>query len=95
MKEAREAILQHTIQEGLSFKVIKAEISQYVLDYQSEICTFSLRVIYSKRHHHAITTISQPHICSPDTNNGWKMVSSVQYLVSVHAANRSLNPTQI
>jgi hypothetical protein len=86
--------LQYTIQD-LSFKVIKAEISWYVLSCRSETCTFSLRVIYSKRHHHAVTTVSRPHICSPDTHNGWKMASSMQYLASVHATNQSLNSTQI
>ena len=99
MKEAREAILQHTIQEGLSYKVAKAEISRYILICRSDTCTFRLRVNYNKKHHHAVVTISQPHICSPDTHNNWKSASSVQYLTSNHAAsfnvNRSLNPSQI
>ncbi|KAK2776339.1 hypothetical protein FQN52_003482 [Onygenales sp. PD_12] len=100
IKEARDILLQYTVEQSLSYKIVKSDASRYSLACLSKECPFHLHVNYSKRKKAVVVSVYRPHTCSPETHRDWKMSRSMRYLVprlsgAYNNSNDPLKPRQI
>lgn len=99
IQDARKAILRYTVEQSLSYRIVKSDMTRYSLACRAESCTFHLYCNYSRKKKLVIVSVYKPHTCPPETHENWKMARSMQYVVprlarSFHA-NRSLKPSEI
>ncbi|KKZ63580.1 hypothetical protein EMCG_02117 [[Emmonsia] crescens] len=99
IQDARKAILRYTVEQSLSYRIVKSDMTRYSLACRAESCTFHLYCNYSRKKKLVIVSVYKPHTCAPETHENWKMARSMQYVVprlarSFHA-NRSLKPSEI
>jgi hypothetical protein len=100
IKEAKEAINRHVIDDGESYKVYKSDSKRHILQCKSkdENCSFSIRAALSAKKGITITKMS-PHSCRPTVHYKNKQLSALWFLKEHHRAsvieNRNIIPKQL
>jgi tryptophan 2,3-dioxygenase len=86
MHEVREAIKQHVLDEGESYKTIKSDKHRFVIGCKDSDCKFRIRASQSKKEVVSIT-VFEPHSCSPATHYKSWQSQSIKYLTGHHRAS--------
>lgn len=73
LEEGREALIQHTLDQGESFRVVKADHKRFFTCCNSgPECRYQIRLYVRRDTTAARVQLYKPkHTCSPDTHQGW------------------------
>ena len=83
--EAKEAVTSVLLNANLSYRVHKTDATRLMLKCRSTLCSFYVRIGYSKKLFKAMVTIYKPHTCPRSVHNNFRPKKSVKYLKSLHA----------
>ena len=95
--QAKDALLQHRVAKGLSYRVTKTDSKRYIVECASESaesCEFRLRFTINK-YGTVKTTVLTPHTCPPDGHFGWKPAKSAKYLRLKYRGTGESDPKRI
>src|ERR1700728_3634886 len=82
---AKEAISQHVLNNGESFKAVKSDQKRFVICCKDKDCGFRIRAAKNTKGVVSIT-IFNPHSCSPAVHYNNSRSQSVRYLIEHHRA---------
>src|SRR5437762_408878 len=85
MHEVQEAIKQHVLDEGESYKTIKSDKHQFVIGCKDSNCKFRIWASQSKKE--VVSTVFELHSCSPATHYKSWQSQSIKYLMAHHHAS--------
>jgi hypothetical protein len=98
IREAREAINRHVLDDGESYRVYKSDSKRHILVCKDKSCSFEIRVWCTKKTGVTITQM-KPHTCCPTVHYKNKQASAIWFLKDHHRAsvvdNRHITPAQI
>jgi len=98
MEAARNAVQQHILDDGESYKTSKSDKKRSILLCKDSQCTFRVRISNIKKKGYTITKFD-PHTCRPVVYYSNKRSHSVKYLIEHHRAsilnNRHITAAQI
>ena len=98
IKEARDAINRHVLDEGEFYKVYKSDCRRYIIICKDPVCKFRIRASLLKKKG-VVITILTAHFCSLTIHYKNKQSSALWYLKDHHRASlvndRTLTPAQI
>jgi hypothetical protein len=95
---ARDAIRQHVLDNGESFKLVKSDKKQFSICCKDQDCGFRIRATKSSKGVVSITCL-KPHTCSPVVHYKNRQAYLVAYLAEHHRAliinNQRITAAQI
>jgi hypothetical protein len=98
IQAAREAIQQHVLDEGESYKTEKSDKQRFVIVCKDDNCKFRIHAAVSEKEVVSIT-VFKPHSCSPAIHYKSWQSQSIKYLMNHHHAavidNRNITAKQI
>jgi hypothetical protein len=98
IEAAREAIKQHVLDDGESFKTEKSDKHRFIIICKHNDCNFRIRVAESEKQVVSITVFNL-HSCSPTIHYKSWQSQSIKYLVAHDRAavinNRNITAKQI
>ena len=98
IKDARDAINRHVLDEGESYRVLKSDSRRYIIVCKDLTCKFRIRASLLKKKG-VVITILVPHSCSPIIHYKNKQSSALWYLKDYYRASlvndRTLTLAQI
>ena len=85
IQAAQEAIKQHVLDEGKSYKTEKSDKQRFVIVCKDDNCKFQIRAAVLEKEVVSIT-VFKPHSCSPAIHYKSWQSQSIKYLVTHHRA---------